>query len=607
MPTARHWIILAALSGVLLLPTLGASRLWDRDEPRNAGCAAEMLARGDWVVPVFNNELRGHKPVLLYWCMMAVYSVLGVSEFSARLSCALFGIGTVLATYSIAARLFSARVGFWSGLILATTLMFGIAARAATPDAPLIFLVALALALVVRDYFPATGTALPLAPEQRFASPERFPLAFWGVLGLAALAKGPVGVVLPVAITGTFLLVRQRMLANAAAVQPVASERWKQSLRVFVRTTWHMRPVTGTLIVLLIAAPWYVWVGYRTNGAWLSEFFLEHNLNRARQPLEGHGGPLFYYLPALLIGFFPWSIFFGPTVLEAWRRRTTGTDAVGIAFCACWMVVWIGAFSVASTKLPSYITPCYPAMAILTALYLDRWTRCQEIVSSAWPWASLASLLVAGLGITIGLAWAAGQWLPGDEWLAAVGLVPIAAALYGIWQYRREHRQHVLYAMGLAACSLALLVFGVAAARVDRHRQNEQLLAAIENASPAARVGWLGVLEPSWVFYAERPFEQVVSRAGEIPEGRNATPDGQCPPQPPTAWDAFLDSGPEHYVITTLGQWRKLAPSAAGKYQVVRQVPYFLKQEQLVLIRALPERLATARRASQGTAVTNRE
>src|SRR5690606_3549850 len=84
MPTARHWIILAALSGVLLLPTLGASRLWDRDEPRNAGCAAEMLARGDWVVPVFNNELRGHKPVLLYWCMMAVYSVLGVSEFSAR-------------------------------------------------------------------------------------------------------------------------------------------------------------------------------------------------------------------------------------------------------------------------------------------------------------------------------------------------------------------------------------------------------------------------------------------------------------------------------------------------------------------------------------------
>src|SRR5207237_5620389 len=88
--------LVAAVAALVTLTNLGGARLWDRDEPRNAGCAREMLARGDWVVPVFNGELRTHKPVLLYWCIMASYGALGVTEFAARLPSALCAIGSVV-------------------------------------------------------------------------------------------------------------------------------------------------------------------------------------------------------------------------------------------------------------------------------------------------------------------------------------------------------------------------------------------------------------------------------------------------------------------------------------------------------------------------------
>src|SRR5256885_17269994 len=88
--------LVAAIAAFVMLTTRGGARLWDRDEPRNAGCAREMLARHDWVVLVFNGELRTHKPVLLYWCIMASYLALGVSEVAARLPSALCAIGSVI-------------------------------------------------------------------------------------------------------------------------------------------------------------------------------------------------------------------------------------------------------------------------------------------------------------------------------------------------------------------------------------------------------------------------------------------------------------------------------------------------------------------------------
>src|SRR6185295_4613278 len=143
MPLARrsftHHILLIAVASLVFFTNLGRMRLMDRDEPRNAGCAAEMLARHDWVVPTFNAELRTHKPVLTYWFMMTAYSVFGVNEFGARFWSAILGIGTVLMTYHIGRRLFNPTVGLWAGLVTSTSLWFAIAARIATPDSIFVF------------------------------------------------------------------------------------------------------------------------------------------------------------------------------------------------------------------------------------------------------------------------------------------------------------------------------------------------------------------------------------------------------------------------------------------------------------------------------------
>ncbi len=96
-PTVWRVAILMALSSLILFSFLGSARLWDRDEPRNARASQEMLARGDWIVPTFNNELRAHKPILLYWLQMSAYQLFGQSEFTARLPSAISGLIAVLA------------------------------------------------------------------------------------------------------------------------------------------------------------------------------------------------------------------------------------------------------------------------------------------------------------------------------------------------------------------------------------------------------------------------------------------------------------------------------------------------------------------------------
>src|SRR5678816_2239565 len=119
--TLLHVVVIVGLAGVVFFTNLGGARLWDRDEPRNAGCASEMLARGDWVVPVFNAELRTQKPVLLYWFIMTGYALFGDNAWGARIWSAALATGTVLMTYGIGRRLFNPTAGLWSGVVLATS------------------------------------------------------------------------------------------------------------------------------------------------------------------------------------------------------------------------------------------------------------------------------------------------------------------------------------------------------------------------------------------------------------------------------------------------------------------------------------------------------
>lgn len=590
MDWTRNWlppVVILLVAVVVLFTNLGGPRLWDRDEPRNAGCAAEMLQRGDWIVPVFNAELRAHKPVLLYWLIMSAYSVLGVHEFAARFWSALLAVGTVAATYRMGSRMFSPRVGQWAGVILATSLMFGVAGRAATPDSVLVFFATLALLFFVEGafqpgsgFFPARTVTVTL---------------MYAMMGLAVLAKGPVGFVLPTAVIGMFLLI-VRLPAPATEAVPIT--RWRRLVallrpfgpRHFLRTCWHMRLLWGLLVVTAVALPWYAWVGWRTDGEFLREFFWKHNLGRAAQAMEGHRGPVVYYPAAIMVGFFPWSMFAIPAAIGLVRGlRRRDERRAGYLLASCWIGVYVGLFSLARTKLPSYVTPCYPALAMLTACFIDDWIRGVAPVARRWPRLGFVTLGLVGVGMIVTLPLLAHRFLPGEELLGLVGVIPLSAAVVGLVLIRKERVAAAAGTFATAAVLFTTSLFAVAAARVDRHQQNDRLLAAIDGRGGEPRVGAFGCLEPSWVFYGGRPIQELSADKPAETARRDA---GTVPTRSPAA--EFFGDGADRYIITTDRHWPTLQPLLPPTATVLAECPRLFRRDQLLLIGRSPAHISAA-------------
>lgn len=586
---ARHHFIVIAAAALVLFTNLGGPRLWDRDEPRNAGCAAEMLERNDWVVPVFNGELRTHKPVLLYWLMMSAYTVFGVGEFAARFWSATLGLATVLMTYHMARKLFDAQAGLWAALALAPALMFGVAGRAATPDAVLIFCSTLAMFA----YVMLCGSETSIR--------WRHALFIYAAMGLAILAKGPVGLVLPTAVIGMYLLIRR---LPAQATEPTGWMRWLVpiartfDIRHFLRTCWAMRPLTALGVALAVALPWYLWVHYRTEGAWTIGFFLEHNLSRATQSMEGHRGNLLFYPVALAVGFFPWSIFLTPLIIDTvqqLRRRSSWT--LGYIFAACWVGVFVVVFSAAKTKLPSYITPCYPGAALLMGAFVSRLAQKQITFSTRWLQLATGVSAVVGVVLIAGLPVVASYVLPGEQWLGGIGIIPLVAGVLGWIYVSRGQFDRLTASYAVAAVAFSTTLLALVPQRVDSHQHNDQLLAAIYQQSSQPQIGHLKHLEPTWVFYGGRSLVNVTT----TDDPQKMTPE-VVPVDHTGRWDhkskaiigEFLGQDADHFVITTRRAWDAAKAEAPANVDVLAEVPYFMKKDTLVVV---------GRRRTESTAV----
>ncbi|MCA9270258.1 MAG: glycosyltransferase family 39 protein, partial [Planctomycetales bacterium] len=511
--TAQHLSLLAAVAVVVFSTNLGGAKLWDRDEPRNAACTFEMLERGDWVTPYFNGELRTHKPILTYWLMMSSYWAFGVNEFAARFWSAALGLVTTLSTYMIGRRLFGSSVGLWGGLAMATALLFAMASRAATPDAPLICFSVVAIMLFVVGTFARRRDPHDLheplrlkTPGQHFPSSWPMAAAMYAAMGLAVLAKGPVGLLLPTAVIGMFMLImrlpqqKENQNPSGDAQRPWTLLEWSLAVALFVglvasdatlgpmttfaaagalvigwglwrpaslagrmirpfapqhflATCWAMRPLTALAVVLAIALPWYVWVGLRTDGAWLEGFFLQHNLGRAMNTMEGHRGTFLFYPVSALGGMFPWSILLPAAVIAAAKRiRQRDPWAVGFVLLLCWVGVYMTMFSLARTKLPSYVTPCYAGLATLIGALIVRWRSAIEPLGRMTTRAAFGSLIAAGLAIAVALPIAAAIFAPGEEWLGLIGAAPIVGGLLGLVYC--ERRQPALASLSLGVCAV---------------------------------------------------------------------------------------------------------------------------------------------------------
>lgn len=615
--TILHLAIIALVSGAVFYTNLGQARLWDRDEPRNAGCAAEMLQRGDWIVPTFNGELRHQKPVLLYWLMMSVYPLLGVNEFSARFWSATLGIVTTLATYGIASRLTNPGTGLLAAIALASCLMFDVAARAATPDSVLICCSTCSIYLYVIGVFSRQRDASqPTAKSSWFPENPFLIVAMYSAMGLGVLAKGPVGLIVPMAIIGMLMLV-QRLPKLTSPTSAKRTGLPMHALQVghqmtrpfhpvhFIKTFWAMKPLIAISTVLLIAAPWYLMVASATNGEFVSKFFLGEHFGRATTALENHSGGLWFYPLAILVGFFPWSVLWGPVAIDLLRQRKTKTNDPVSSLMLCWIGVQVGLFSLAQTKLPSYVTPCYPALAILSAVCLRKlccklslkrfedWQHANGTTfNQRWLYAAFGGLVLSGILIVLGLGAAASFYLPTQLWLASLGVIPILGGLAMLWMLKRRNTQQIPVVFALTSVLFCWCTFGFGTVSID-HEQQSHLFLDVIDANPEAAVAAFGCLESSWVFYGGKPIRELwvqepetVSQQDTKPTQSSDSADGQaywqCKPR--ISVEAFLKSNSQAMFVTSSDHIDELKKRLPKDYEVLQTAAYFLKNKQIILI-----------------------
>lgn len=576
--TLRDLLVISAIAGACFLLNLGGPHLWDRDEPRNAGCAAEMLARNDWVVPTFNAELREHKPALTYWFMMLSYLTFGVTEFAARLPSATFGIGTTFLTYFIGRRLFGSSAGLWSAIAISTTMMFGVASRAATPDAPLIFFSTLAIAVYIWETTTADSARIGHTPfVALFPQTWGTAAAMYAVMGIAILAKGPIGLVLPTAVIGMFLLIMGLPTAETSAdgyLQKLGRLLSPFEPRHFLMTCWTMRPLTAIGCALCVALPWYVLVHLQTDGEWTYGFFVKHNVGRAMNSMDGHRGNLLFYPAALIAGFFPWSIFWIPSLLDGIRQLKTDSKAkAGYLFAFCWVGVYLILFSIAKTKLPSYITPCYPGLALAIGAFVDRWSNGEVLLPKIWPRISFGSLIAVGIGVVIALPIVANIYVPEEMLLGLLGLIPLIGGIAALVAYERQQFRRAVYATTATAVLMSPAIFAYAADQIDEHREIERFVNLLYQGQKVDDVDVISFSssEASWVFYAKQPIEHFTEPSLAAEELMRPSPTGR-----------------PRVLVTTGARMKRIQPYLNEDALTIEQMPYFMEDTDIMVLRPKP-------------------
>jgi 4-amino-4-deoxy-L-arabinose transferase-like glycosyltransferase len=524
-----HYLLLLTAAGLLFFPALGGPSLWDIDEGNNAEAAREMLDAGDWVVPTFNYRLRVDKPALLYWLQILAYKTFGINEFAARLPSALAAVATILLVYELGRRLFDRTAALLGVLTLASTIGFSAAAHFANPDALLnlltiltLFFFWLAFSRGQPGWFVAAGIAA----------------------GMATLAKGPVGVVLPFGVSLLFLL-------------------WNRRLALL----YDRRLIWGALACLVVALPWFVLVGNETRAQFLRGFFGQHNVGRFLNTMENHRGGVHYYAVVLLVGLMPWSVFLGPTIWFAMRgRHKVGEepnpgDSGRYRFLLSWIVVYLVFFTISATKLPNYILPVYAPSALLTARFLDCWRR-GLVVVPAWVMSvCLGFLGVSGLAVATSALVIGGAWspptlrihqLPALSPWAMLGAVPLVGAGLVWWLVKRQNRPAGVIAFTAGAMAFTGLLPVAADVGLDRYKAPRGLIteAGARDIHDDVRVACYQYFQPSLVFYCRR---EIVQLQDERQLGE------------------FLRGPLRSYLILPMAVWEKLQPQWTGRALVLAQ------------------------------------
>jgi 4-amino-4-deoxy-L-arabinose transferase-like glycosyltransferase len=383
---SRAALLLLALHAGLLLFRLGQVPLLGPDEPRYARVAVEMQRANEWVTPTLQGRPWLEKPPLYYWLAGAAFRWLGENELAARLPSVIAALVLVGSTAFFGARLFGAAAGLHAGFILATCLLVFAFGRAASMDMLLAASVTVALGYFCLGLFDlADRRALPVA---------------FVALGFATLAKGPLGLLLPGLVIAGFAAIARERRPILLSLNPL-----------------------GLALFLAVAGPWYAAILADQGRHFVDVFLLNHNVARFTSTVHKHPGPIVYYLPVVLAGLFPWSGLVLPALADA-SPRSRRPDL----FVLVWLLLPLAFFSLAGSKLPGYVLPCLPPLALLMGRAAARMAADEDGLPS---WAGRRATAVVGL--VLGAVAAAGPFLlarrePAWSSLLPAGLFALATA-----------------------------------------------------------------------------------------------------------------------------------------------------------------------------------
>lgn len=300
--------------------------LTDPDETFYAETAKEMLSRNEWPTPYLCGKPQFEKPILFYWLVEVSFKILGVNEFAARMPSAIFALLGVIGMYLLGSLIFNKRVGLLAAIILGTSVEYIILSRACVTD------MTLATFMLFGALFFFYG----------YLRHKRYHYLFSAAsFALATLTKGPVAIILP----------------GAAILAYLAFVRDLKALKK-IPLFWC------AVIFIAIAAPWYL-LEYKIHGAnFINSFFGFHNITRFLEAEHKIGSQVYYNIPIVFGGFFPWSVFLPFGFWHIFKKKHS-------AFILSWFFIIFLFFTASSTKLPTYVFPCFISLALIVAVLWD--------------------------------------------------------------------------------------------------------------------------------------------------------------------------------------------------------------------------------------------
>jgi len=465
------WGLLAAFA-VIWLYALGIRTLVPPDEGRYAEMAREMWASGDWITTRLNGIKYFEKPPLQTWMNALSFAAFGLGEWQARLWTGLCGLGGVLFTGYAARRVFGARAGFYAALALGSSLFWVASGQINSLDMSLSGMMTIALcSLLIAQRDDATPA------EQR-----NWMLLCWAGMALAVLAKGLIGLVLPGAV-----LTLYSVLARDFAI-------WKRL---------HLGK--GLLLFFAIATPWFVLVGLK-NPEQPHFFFIHEHWERFFLKTHHREGPWYYFLLLLLPGLMPW-LGVAPQALVNGLKRVPGAAFQPKLMLVIWAVFITFFFSYSSSKLPGYILPVFPAIAMLCATYLENANRLNRMLAAGL----LLVVGVAGLAAVPQMAQMAVRH-PDERvlleayqpWVLTAAIVAAAGgalALLHARQLRRDLTVLTLAIAGFASVQLILTGFEPYGKMRAGKALAQKMLPELQ---PDTRIFSVGTYEQSMTFYLKR-------------------------------------------------------------------------------------------------------